>query len=63
MASYSFCFNSFQQKSLSHQNDHQKMRAKVGAKPFDSCQQRWTTMDNFHVAPALQLHEAASQKG
>jgi len=63
MASHSFRFNSFQQKSLSRQNHHQKMRAKLGAKPFDACQLHWTTMDNIYVAPALQLHEAASQEG
>jgi hypothetical protein len=60
MASHFFRFNSFQQQSLSRQKDHQKMRAKLGAKPFDSCQHHWTKMDNIYVAPALQLHEAAS---
>jgi hypothetical protein len=56
----SFASTAFNKKSLSRQNDHQKMRAKLGAKPFDSCQQHWTKMDTLCVAPALQLHEAAS---
>ena len=34
--------------------------SKLGAKPFDSCQHHRTTMDKIYVAPALQLHEAAS---
>jgi hypothetical protein len=53
MASHFFRFNSFQQKSLSRQNDHQKMRAKLGAKPFGSCQHHWTKMDKIYVAPVL----------
>jgi len=56
----SFASTAFNKKSLSSQNDHQKMRAKLGAKPFDSCQHHWTTMDKICVALALQLHEAAS---
>jgi hypothetical protein len=53
----SFASIAFNKKSLSRQNDHQKMRAKL----FDSCQHHWTKMDKICVAPALQLHEAASQ--
>jgi hypothetical protein len=41
----------------------QEMRAKLGAKPFDACQHHWTKMDTIYVAPALQLHESASQEG
>jgi hypothetical protein len=63
MASHFLCFNIFQQKSLSRQNDHQKMRAKLGAKPFDSRQQHWTKMDKICIAPALHLFEAASREG
>jgi hypothetical protein len=63
MVSDFFLFNSFQLKSLSRQNDHQKKRAKLGAEPFDSCQQHWTKMDTLCVAPALQLHESAFQEG
>jgi len=37
--------------------------SKLGAKPFDSCQHHWTKIDKMYVAPALQLHEAASQEG
>ena len=50
-------------KSLSCPNDHQKMRAKMGAKPFDSCQLHWTKLDKIFVTLALQLHEASSQYG
>jgi hypothetical protein len=57
----SFASTACNKKSLSRQNDHQKMRAKLGAKPFDACQQHWTKMDKIWVAPALQPHEAASQ--
>jgi hypothetical protein len=56
-------FNGFQRKSLIRQNDHQKMRAKLGAKPFYSRQHHWTKMDKICIAPALQLNEAASQHG
>jgi hypothetical protein len=57
----SFASTTFNNKSLSRQNDHQKMSAKLTAKPLDSCQLHWTKMDKICVAPALQLHEAASQ--
>jgi hypothetical protein len=56
-----FRFSSFQQKSLSRFNGDQKMRAKLGAKPFDFCQHHWTKMDTIWVTPALQLYEAASR--
>jgi hypothetical protein len=63
MASHFFRFNSFLQKKPEPPKRPQEMRAKLGAKPFDSCQHHWTTMDTLCVAPALQLHEAASQGG
>jgi hypothetical protein len=58
----SFASTAFNKKSLSRQNDHQKLRAKLRAKPFYSCQHHWTKMDKNCVAPALQLNEAASQQ-
>ena len=38
------------EKSLNSQNDHQEMRAKLGAKPFYSRQHYWTTMDKICAA-------------
>jgi hypothetical protein len=55
-------FNSFQRKMSEPQDDHQKLRAKVGAKPFDTQQQHWTQIDKIFTIPALQLHAATSQE-
>lgn len=63
IASHFLCFNIFKQKSLNCQNDHHKMRAKLGASPFYSCHHHWTKMDKIHIAPALYLSEAASPMG
>lgn len=51
------------EKSLNSQNDHQKLRAKLGAKPFNSRQQHWTTLDTFHTTSAWQAHQTTSQQG
>src|SRR5947209_17547652 len=37
--------------------------SKLGAKPFNSRQQHWTTMDKFYHASARQAHQTTSQQG